>query len=153
MTFDHAFSLANTTALVCWAALVLLPRGRWMAATLRYGIVAGFCAVYAALLVVYFTSAHGGGFNSIAQVRALFGPDANVLAGWIHYLAWDLFVGLWIAERADALGVSRWVQGPVLFATFMFGPVGYLLFVGMEAALRGRPQDDGSARIGREALS
>jgi len=153
MNFDQAFSLANTIALVCWAALVLLPRRRWMAAALRYGILGGFCVVYTALIVVYFTSAQGGGFNSIAQVRALFRPDANVLAGWIHYLAWDLFVGLWIAERADAFGVSRWAQAPILFATFMFGPVGYLLFLGMEAALQGRLHDRGSPAIREEALT
>lgn len=72
-------------------------------------------------------------------MRALMGSDATLLAGWIHYLAFDLFVGVWIAERADALGVSRGLQGPILFTTFMFGPVGYLMFVGLDVALRRWP--------------
>jgi len=54
--------------------------------------------------------------------------DGGLVAGWIHYLAFDLFVGLWIATEADKAGISRWLQAPILVATFMFGPIGLLLF-------------------------
>ena len=50
-----------------------------------------------------------------------------MLAGWIHYLAFDLFVGTVIAEKSDARGLSRFLQAPILFATFMLGPLGYVL--------------------------
>lgn len=61
-------------------------------------------------------------------VQHLFTMPEVALAGWLHYLAFDLWVGLWIARHADALGISRWLQAPVLFATFMFGPIGLLLY-------------------------
>ncbi|MEM9315304.1 MAG: abscisic acid-deficient protein Aba4 family protein, partial [Pseudomonadota bacterium] len=56
-----------------------------------------------------------------------------LLAGWIHYLAFDLFVGAWIATEADRLGLSRLLQAPLLVATFMFGPVGLALFLVMRS--------------------
>jgi hypothetical protein len=81
------------------------------------------------LIMQFFFRIEGGGFNSIGEVRALFLSDAGLLAGWIHYLAFDLFVGMWIAAEADRAGVSRILQAPLMVATFMFGPIGLLLYL------------------------
>lgn len=62
-------------------------------------------------------------------MRTLFASDPVLVAGWVHYLAFDLFVGIWIAEQADALGLSRWLQAPILVATFLLGPLGLLVFL------------------------
>jgi hypothetical protein len=56
-----------------------------------------------------------------------------LLAGWVHYLAFDLFIGGWIAVEADKVGLNRLFQAPILVATFMFGPVGLALFLAMRA--------------------
>jgi Domain of unknown function (DUF4281) len=73
----------------------------------------------------------GGGadFTTIAGVRSIFASDAGVTVGWTHYLAFDLFVGLWIARDGDAKNISRFLQAPVLFATFMAGPLGLGLWL------------------------
>jgi hypothetical protein len=128
MSWEQAFGLANSAALAGWAALLLLPRAKMMLAALRYGLIAALALGYCALVLVYFART-GGGFGSLAAVRTLFASDPLLLAGWLHYLAFDLFVGIWIAERADALGLSRWLQAPILSATFLFGPLGLLVFL------------------------
>ena len=66
---------------------------------------------------------------SIAGLRALFMSDGGIVLGWTHYLALDLFVGLWIGRDADAKGFSRLAQVPVLFATLMAGPIGLLVWL------------------------
>jgi len=78
-----------------------------------------------------------GGFGSIADVRLLFASDEILLAGWIHYLAFDLFIGAWIARRSDEARIPRLIQAVILGFTFMYGPVGLLLFF-MVRALMGR---------------
>lgn len=101
-------------------------------------VIAVLCGLYAVLIPMVFADVPGGGFGTLAAVQALFASPAVALAGWVHYLAFDLFVGLWIAARADAAGVSRWLQAPVLATTFLFGPIGLLLFaavVGVERVL------------------
>jgi hypothetical protein len=128
MIWDQAFGLASTAAVAGWTALVLLPRWTILLDGLRYGLIGALSLAYAALVMVYFTGA-GGGFGSIAAVRTLFASDPVLLAGWLHYLAFDLFVGIWIAGQADALGLSRWLQAPILLATFMFGPLGLAVFL------------------------
>ena len=128
MPFDQAFSVASTAAMAGWLALVLLPRWPRLIQLLRFGLVGLLSVAYAVLIMVFFFRIEGGGFGSIAEVRQLFLSDGGLLAGWIHYLAFDLFIGLWIAERADRAGVKRLLQAPILVATFMFGPMGLLLF-------------------------
>ena len=61
-----------------------------------------------------------------------------LIAGWVHYLAFDLFIGVWIAERLDAERLSRWIQTPILIATFLFGPLGLLLGIAPGAFIDAR---------------
>ena len=134
MSFEQGVSLANTFAIAGWIALLLLPRWPVLISLLKFGLIGLLSAAYAALIGVYFFRIEGGGFSSISEVRQLFLHDGGLLAGWIHYLAFDLFVGLWIAERADHAQLSRMLQAPILIATFMFGPLGLLMFYATRGA-------------------
>jgi Domain of unknown function (DUF4281) len=128
LPLEVIFSLANSTALLSWCVLILLPRTPTVRRLVQVLAVGGLCLAYAVLIQLYFFSVPGGGFGTLAAVQRLFEAPEVALAGWIHYLAFDLFVGLWMAQRADAMGLSRWLQAPVLVVTFMFGPIGLLLF-------------------------
>lgn len=144
MTPDVLFSLCNTVALACWIALIAGPRWRGVTLGLQWGAVTALSLVYAVLIAVFFFRVEGGGFFSLTAVQALFADPHVALAGWVHYLAFDLFVGLWIAARSDEAGINRLVQAPILVATFMFGPFGFLLFQAVRLGLtlptaNGRP--------------
>ena len=135
LALESIFSVANTTALVSWVVLILLPRTLVLRRLVQVLAVGGLCVAYAVLVQLFFFSVQGGGFSTLAAVQRLFEVPEVALAGWIHYLAFDLFVGLWIAQRADAMGLSRWLQAPLLVVTFMFGPIGLMVF-GLAAAAR-----------------
>lgn len=126
---DVIFNAGNLLALVGWVFLLVAPR-RWPAVfAIPQFLATGLLSLaYVALIATTFSSA-GGDFGSIAGVRALFANDYVLTAGWFHYLAFDLFVGCWIAREADRIGVHRLLQVPFFGATFMFGPLGFLLFV------------------------
>ncbi len=145
MDWSAVFTTINVVALLAWIALIALPRPPALLSGVLYLGVGGLCALYAVLLVSVLTGlvASGGGadFTTIEGVRAIFGSDVGVVIGWTHYLAFDLFVGLWIARDADAKFFSRWLQVPVLAATFITGPVGliaWLLIRERRARARGR---------------
>ena len=94
---------------------------------------------YAYLMFSFSGSAsEDGGFGSLAEVKALFGVDALLLAGWIHYLAFDLFVGAWIVRDAQKEWISHWLVLPCLFFTLMAGPFGLLLYLVLRAANNAR---------------
>ena len=140
MAWDALFGFTNVVALVGWLALALLPRGPKVMALILYAGVAILCLSYAVMFVLLFgklvdpgmvagASGQGGGFTTIAGIRALFISDGGIVLGWTHYLAFDLFVGLWIAKDADHKSFPRLVQLPFLFATLMAGPIGLLAWL------------------------
>ena len=134
MSWEDLFGLANLLALTSWGLLLLAPRWQWLIGVLRYGVPGVLSVAYVVLIGLTFFGIEGGGFNTLAEVKTLLSVDPMLLGGWVHYLAFDLVIGTFIAERSEVRGISRLIQAPILVATFMFGPIGYLLFVGMEAA-------------------
>ncbi len=136
MTPDILFSHVGTAAMLGWALLILGPRRyAWFNAIPLWIIPAGLSAVYAALIFSRF-SGMGGGFDSLDAVATLLSDRWALLAGWVHFLAFDLFVGAVMAARMDRVGVSRLVQAPILISTFMLGPLGFLIAALTELGLR-----------------
>jgi hypothetical protein len=128
MTWETAFQFASTLAFLGWLALAFAPRTTRVMVAIRYGVIGTLAAAYAVLVALYLGRVEGGGFMSLAGIKALLSSDPVILAGWLHYLAFDLVAGSWIAGRADEIGLSRLVQLPFLALTLMLGPVGLLAF-------------------------
>lgn len=144
--WDLMFGLTNAIALAGWVALALLPRRESMLGAVLWGGVAMLCLLYAAM----FAGLTGGLVDpgrdapappfeySVDGLLAAFGARGAIVVGWTHYLAFDLFIGLWIARDADARGVHRLVQIPFLFVTLMAGPIGLLAWLLLKRPLAGR---------------
>ncbi len=142
LTPDFLFQLANTVALAGWALLVLAPRWRGTRVLVLRGALPLLLAAAYAVLIGYQTWAHpapGAGFGSLAEVAALFRQPWALLAGWVHYLCFDLAVGAWETRDAHRRGVPHWALLPCLAATFLLGPLGLLLYCGVRRWLAAAP--------------
>ncbi|HEY0136730.1 MAG TPA: ABA4-like family protein [Nannocystis sp.] len=139
MSLASIFSAANTTAALGWLLMIFAPRWRITDRVVLSGALAlGLAALYTALLIAHFGDGEGG-FSSLDEVVKLFRQPAMVLTGWVHYLAFDLFIGAWEARDARRRGVPHLALVPCLLLTFMFGPVGLLVYRGVRVLLgRGR---------------
>jgi hypothetical protein len=137
MTAESLFSIANSLAIVAWIGLVLFPRRRWAVDIVPAAATLLFAALYVLLIGTQWLQSDGG-FGSLSDVAALFANRWLLLAGWLHYLAFDLLVGRWEARDAERRAISRWLVAPVLLATFMFGPAGWLVYMGLRWSLQGR---------------
>ncbi|WP_449256250.1 ABA4-like family protein [Bosea sp. (in: a-proteobacteria)] len=126
-TWNAAFSGANLLAVCGWLLLIAAPR--WRASQILAGLAIPtlLSLGYLVLIAVHWHEARGG-FSSLDDVAALFASRPLLLAGWIHYLAFDLLTGAWLLRRAQREGLPHWAMLPVLALTFLFGPVGYLLY-------------------------
>ena len=128
MNAETIFSIANLTALAGWILLAVAPRWRFTGKLVLSGAIPLLLsAAYLILIVLFFGSAEGG-FGSLADVMKLFTNQWAVLAGWIHYLAFDLFIGSWEVKDARERGISHWFVAPCLVLTFLLGPIGFLLY-------------------------
>jgi hypothetical protein len=143
-TLETWFAGVHAVAFVGWAALLALP---WLGRR-RAVLVARWAAVPLCLLYLLFVFTHlkaiptDAGYT-LAAVAGAFDKPVLLLAGWIHYLVLDLFVGSWEAEHSEKAGLPHAVLLPCLLATMMIGPLGLLLYLGV-AAWRRR----GSAEAG-----
>jgi hypothetical protein len=129
MTPETLFSAASMTAMAGWLVLI---GGIVLKRPLLRDTIAGLAVpillslAYAALIALYFAGAEGG-FDTLANVQKLFTSPWAALAGWIHYLAFDLFIGALLARKIMDAGLPRLVLIPVLPLTFLFGPIGFAL--------------------------
>lgn len=129
MQAAEIFSICNQVILLGWILLIFLPNWKYTEAIILNGLLVVFSSLYAFIILKDIQHFNPESFNSLASVKALFQKDDAIAAGWIHYLAFDLFVGVCIVQKSKKIGLSRIVYTVTLPFTFMFGPIGYLLFV------------------------
>jgi ABA DEFICIENT 4-like len=134
MSLDAIFQLCTTTALAGWVVLLASPIAPTLADRVAGLLIPALLAVTYAGLVLAFWSQAEGGFGNLSSVMMLFTKPEIALAGWIHYLAFDLFVGSWEVRTARAERIPFLIVLPCLLLTFLFGPAGYLAFAGLRAA-------------------
>jgi|SRR5687767_2921074 hypothetical protein len=129
MSPDLLFSITNALAMLAWVLLAAVPGRRWVTDIVTGKVVPMiFAVVYVAIVATMFAGADGS-FSTLAGVATLFTNRWLLLAGWLHYLAFDLLIGTWEARDARERGVPHLLLVPCLFATLMFGPAGWLLYM------------------------
>jgi hypothetical protein len=108
--------------------LAALPGHKTVTRITGLTVPAVLASIYIAIVAARIGGSDGG-FGSLAAVTTLFADPWLLLAGWIHYLAFDLFVGSWEVRDARTRGMSHALVLPCLALTFLFGPAGWLLYV------------------------
>lgn len=138
MNFETLFSIAGLLALLGWIPAMFLPAAAFTRTLVHKGWVPGLLGLaYIVLLTTYGADSEGG-FGSLADVKKLFAQDGVLLAGWLHYLAFDLLIGARIGLEAHHKGYSKiWVV-PVQVMVFMAGPAGWLIYTIADTFLSGR---------------
>jgi len=126
---ERIFSIANSVAFLSWVLLAALPGRRWVTEVVTgKAVPLLFAVLYVAIIATALRDAQGG-FSTLGGVASLFAYPWVLLAGWVHYLAFDLLIGTWEAGDARARGVPHLLLVPCLFATFMLGPAGWLAYM------------------------
>lgn len=138
MRAEEIFSVANLVAMLGWLILIVAPRWVLTRKVVLSGAVALLLSTAYLILIVLFFGESEGGFGSLADVMKLFTNEWTVLAGWIHYLAFDLFVGVWEVKDAQSKNIPHWFVVPCLILTFLLGPIGFLLYSILRAFFAGK---------------
>jgi len=149
MPFEALFSLVGLLSMSGWIALLLSPWiPVWSDRIAGVLVPVLLACVYMAVSVL--TPPAEGGFATFSDVRTLFTYDGAVLAGWLHFLAFDLVVGAWACRKGREDGMPFWMVLPCLPLIFMLGPVGFFLFCGLRAAHRWRAGRSRTERLHSE---
>ena len=129
MTTSTVFSFANLMVMPMWLLLILLPKWKVSRFLTDYKVIPLVLSlVYAIYITLTFQAEGGLDFGSLSSVMKLFTKEDAVLAGWVHYLAFDLLIGMWMVQKNRKIKMHQLLMAPCLFFTFMAGPLGFLLF-------------------------
>jgi hypothetical protein len=129
MSPDQVFFIATYGIMPFWILLAVAPNWRWTQTLVHsalFPIIIGLgYLAYAA------TGALFAGDGTLPGIMAAFQIPEAAIAGWLHYIVFDLFVGAWQVRDANRRGINHWLVVPCLFFTLMFGPVGLLLYLAL----------------------
>ena len=130
MTNEFIFTILNTSVLPGWALLLLLPRHALTKRVVHSGLYAVVLGVaYAVLLFGDHPGPQGSNFFTLEGVTRIFTTPQTIIACWVHYLIFDLFIGAWIGRDCERLAMKPWTAIPSQVLTLLFGPVGLLSWV------------------------
>ena len=128
MTPELVFSICNTLVLPQWFLMIVAPKWSLTQQLVKLRIIPFLLAIVYAIYIGLSFGGSEGGFGSLEGVMQLFTDKQMVLAGWIHYLAFDLLIGSWVLKTAQKKGIHHGLVIPCLIGCFMLGPVGFLVF-------------------------
>ena len=130
MTPTAVFSIASMITMPMWILMIFLSKWKVTRFLIDFKVIPLALAFIYAIYI--FQAIQIGGmmdFGSLKSVMALFTEENAVLAGWVHYLAFDLLIGMWMLDQNKELKINQLLIAPCLFLTFMLGPIGFLLFI------------------------
>jgi predicted small secreted protein len=128
MSPSTLFDFANFYAFLGWFLLFSAPNWKHTQTIVKYGILVVLGLIYSILVLKGIMNFNVSDFSTLSNVKQLFSKDEALLAGWIHYLCFDLFVGAYIVRKSKELNISRLIYSLILPFTFMFGPIGFVIF-------------------------
>ena len=132
MTYEAIFSFINLGVFPAWLLLIFLPKNTVTVKAVHsflYPLIYGL--IYIALILngmLFGAEAEGAGFSTLGAVMTVFDHPNSTVAGWGHYLVFDLFVGAWISRDAQEYSINHFLIIPCLLFTFLFGPAGLCLY-------------------------
>lgn len=151
MSMETLFAISSPIAMLGWIALIISPIiPKWSDRIATYISPGLLSLAYMSLILAFWANAEGG-FDTLANVQLLFTQSEIAMAGWLHYLAFDLFMGAWIVREARKASISHWFIIPILPMTLLFGPIGFVLFLALKAGLSLRGNQAPSTKSAQSA--
>ena len=137
---ETVFSLSFFLVAPFWLLMILTPHWLWTRRIIQSPlVVVPAAALYLVLVLPQFSTVFLEVLNpALPGIAALLGTEAGATIGWVHFLAFDVFVGRWEYLDSQERGISPWFMAPVLFLTLMLGPIGLLFYLGLRALYRER---------------
>jgi hypothetical protein len=122
----------NLGILPFWALLLVLPHAKITEAlvhSVALPLILGVTYMWLLGTALALPAPDGAGFSSLQGLMKLFTVEMALVAGWAHYIVFDMFVGAWEARDAQRVGLHHLLLAPCLIMTLAVGPIGLLLYI------------------------
>lgn len=131
MTMENIFSLSSLLVMPFWFLMAFVPTWKWS----KRIIGSAWIAAPAAILYVFLVLP---GIQDILPqvmnpeltgIAATLGTPEGATIAWVHFLAFDLFVGRWVYLDSRKRNINPFIMFPFIFFTLMLGPLGFLAYL------------------------
>jgi hypothetical protein len=138
---DTLFQFVSFLPLPFWFLMIALPNWRGTQRVMRGRLaVMPLLAAYAVLAIPQLPDVTSVMIRaeplSLKDLAGLLGKPEIALVAWVHFLAFDLFVGRWMYRDGRERGVGAWAMAAVLLLTLLLGPLGLLLYLLLRTQFR-----------------
>lgn len=135
MTPTDVFSIAGMISIPMWILMIFLSKWKVTRFLIDFKVIPVVLA-FIYMIYIYEAIKVSGmmDFGDLKSVMALFTEENAVLAGWIHYLTFDLLIGMWMLDQNKELRINHLLIAPCLFLTLVLGPIGFLFFMSVKTA-------------------
>jgi hypothetical protein len=132
---DTVFSLSSLLVMPFWFLMIFFPTWKWTKRIIASPwISSGAALLYAVLVLPGVLQILPMVMNPNLQgIQSLLGTPAGATIAWVHFLAFDLFVGRWVYLDSRDKQRSPFLISPILFFVLMLGPLGFVLYLGARA--------------------
>ena len=133
---EQVFSFSSALVMPFWFLMIVFPHWRWTNRIMQSLLVfVPVALLYALLVLPRFSDIFLEVVNpTLSGISVLLGTPEGATIGWVHFLAFDLFVGRWVYLNSRENSISAWIMAPVMFFCLMLGPIGLLLYLGVRLA-------------------
>ena len=139
MSAEIVFTIANASVLPFWLLLLVVPHAKVTHWLVHSGVVPVLLgSLYVAYLIMSLMSEAPGGMGSLEELMVAFTNPIMVVAAWVHYLVFDLFVGAWMVRDARRHNIPHLSIVVPLVLTLMAGPFGLLLYIALKGIWKRR---------------
>jgi hypothetical protein len=146
---ETIFSLSGLLTIPFWLLIIFLPKWSWTERLMKSVLVIVPAAVaYTLLVLPRFVQIFPAVLNpQLPEIASLLGSHEGATIGWIHFLAFDLFVGRWVYVDSRQRDLNPFLMAPILFFVMMLGPFGLLLYLTARALLKGGLDETGGRNV------
>lgn len=146
---ETIFSLSGLLTIPFWLLIIILPKWRWTLRLMNSVLVIVPAAItYAILVIPRFAEIFPEVVSpKLPRIAALLGTPEGATIGWIHFLAFDLFVGRWVYLDSRERGLNPFLMAPILFFVLMLGPLGLLLYLAVRVLTKGSLHEAGGTNV------
>jgi hypothetical protein len=127
------FQASNLLVMPFWVLMIIAPRwGFTRRIVTSPAIIVPIALLYSVLVVPNLLSILPQLANpTLPIIQTLLSSDAGATTAWIHFLAFDLWVGRWVYVDAQEREIPVWLVSICLACVFMAGPFGLLVYLGI----------------------
>ena len=130
MNNDTLFNITCGIAGIGWIVLLFISPFWPKYDRFLVGVILVILAlVYTMLNVTHFDPDLLSDFFSLDGISKIYGTRALLLAGWVHFLVFDLIVAVWMKKNSVRHGIKHGWVIPSLIFTCMLAPLGFLIYI------------------------